>query len=63
MGAMVFYRFKCAKTYDSVPIAGPFISVGTLKDQIYELKQMGRGTDFDLVVTNAETNEGLAFYY
>ncbi|KAI4315233.1 hypothetical protein L6164_028067 [Bauhinia variegata] len=36
---------------------GPFISVGTLKEKIFESKHLGRGTDFDLVVTNAQTNE------
>ncbi|KAJ1422413.1 Zinc finger, RING/FYVE/PHD-type [Sesbania bispinosa] len=36
---------------------GPFISVGILKEKIFESKHLGRGTDFDLVVTNAQTNE------
>ncbi|XP_073043057.1 E3 ubiquitin ligase PARAQUAT TOLERANCE 3-like [Primulina eburnea] len=53
----VYYKFKSAKDYDSVAIDGNFIPVGHLKEKIFELKHLGRGTDFDLVVTNAQTNE------
>ena len=54
----VYYKFKSAKDFDSIPIDGHFITVGNLKEKIFEYKQLGRGTDFDLVVTNAQTNEG-----
>ncbi|KAJ4831593.1 hypothetical protein Tsubulata_015277 [Turnera subulata] len=53
----VYYKFKSARDYDSISMDGPFISVGTLKEKIFESKHLGRGTDFDLVVTNAQTNE------
>ncbi|GMJ00413.1 hypothetical protein like AT5G47430 [Hibiscus trionum] len=53
----VYYKFKSAKDFDSIAMDGPFISVGTLKEKIFESKHLGRGTDFDLVVTNAQTNE------
>ncbi|XP_057977019.1 E3 ubiquitin ligase PARAQUAT TOLERANCE 3-like isoform X2 [Malania oleifera] len=53
----VYYKFKSAKDYDSIPIDGHFISVLNLKEKIFESKHLGRGTDFDLVVTNAQTNE------
>lgn len=54
----VYYKFKSARDYDSVQLDGAFISVGALKEKIFESKHLGRGTDFDLVVTNAQTNEG-----
>lgn len=54
----VYYKFKSARDYDSVPMDGPFISVGALKEKIFESKHLGRGTDFDLVITNAQTDEG-----
>lgn len=54
----VYYKFKSAKDYDSIAIDGHFISVANLKEKIFESKHLGRGTDFDLVVTNAQTNEG-----
>ncbi|KAK1564314.1 hypothetical protein Q3G72_000461 [Acer saccharum] len=53
----VYYKFKSARDYDSISMDGPFISVGTLKEKIFESKHLGRGTDFDLLVTNAQTNE------
>ncbi|AES99521.2 E3 ubiquitin ligase PQT3-like isoform X2 [Medicago truncatula] len=53
----VYYKFKSAKDYYSIPMDGPFISVGTLKQSIFVSKRFGRGTDFDLLVTNAQTNE------
>ncbi|XP_071685930.1 E3 ubiquitin ligase PARAQUAT TOLERANCE 3-like [Rutidosis leptorrhynchoides] len=53
----VYYKFKSAKDYDSIAIDGHFITVACLKEKIYESKQLGRGTDYDLVVTNAQTNE------
>ncbi|CAN4109478.1 unnamed protein product [Withania somnifera] len=53
----VYFKFKSAKDYDSIPIDGHFITVGNLKEKIFESKHLGRGTDFDLVVTNAQTNE------
>ncbi|KAK7821538.1 e3 ubiquitin ligase pqt3-like [Quercus suber] len=53
----VYYKFKSAKDYDSIPMDGPFLSVGTLKEKIFESKHLSMGTDFDVVVTNAQTNE------
>ncbi|KAL2518151.1 DWNN domain [Abeliophyllum distichum] len=53
----VYYKFKSAKDYDSVAIDGHFISVGHLKEKIFESKHLGKGTDFDLLITNAQTNE------
>nr|GMD76434.1 zinc finger CCCH domain-containing protein 18-like isoform X1 [Ipomoea batatas] len=53
----VYFKFKSAKDYDSIPIDSHFIAVGNLKEKIFESKHLGRGTDFDLVVTNAQTNE------
>lgn len=58
----VYYKFKSAKDYDSVPMDGHFISVGHLKEKIFELKHLG-GTDFDLIVTNAQTNEGWFWFF
>lgn len=57
----VYYKFKSAKDYDSILIDGHFITLTNLKQQIFENKHLGRGTDFDLLVTNAQTGEGLFF--
>ncbi|WOK91578.1 hypothetical protein Cni_G00269 [Canna indica] len=53
----VYYKFKSAKDYDSIPIDGQFISVANLKERIFETKLFGKGTDFDLMISNAQTNE------
>ncbi|KAK3221338.1 hypothetical protein Dsin_008363 [Dipteronia sinensis] len=52
----VYYKFKSARDYDSISMDGPFTSVGTMKEKIFESKHLG-GTDLDLLVTNAKTNE------
>lgn len=65
----IYYKFKSARDYDTVAMDGPFISVGILKDKIFETKHLGTGKDLDIVVSNAQTNEGLyslshsVFYY
>ncbi|MCL7046282.1 hypothetical protein MKW94_006122, partial [Papaver nudicaule] len=53
----VYYKFKSAKDFNSIAIDGHFISVFNLKQQIFESKQLGKGTDFDLLITHAQTNE------
>ncbi|KAJ8492559.1 hypothetical protein OPV22_014280 [Ensete ventricosum] len=53
----VYYKFKSAKDYDSIPIEGQFISVANLKERIFETKLFGKGTDFDLMISNAQNNE------
>ncbi|CAN6439748.1 unnamed protein product [Victoria cruziana] len=53
----IYFKFKSARDYDSIPIDGHFISIGNLKEKIFESKHLGRGTDFDLVVSNPNTEE------
>ncbi|XP_059462991.1 E3 ubiquitin ligase PQT3-like isoform X2 [Corylus avellana] len=53
----VYYRYNSERLFDSIAINVPFISVGNFKERIFESKRFGRGKDFDLVVTNANSNE------
>ncbi|XP_015169980.1 uncharacterized RING finger protein P8B7.15c-like [Solanum tuberosum] len=53
----VYIKYKSCKDYDSIPILDHFISVGNLKSKIFESKRYGWGKDFDLLLTNAQTNE------
>ncbi|KAK4363052.1 hypothetical protein RND71_018293 [Anisodus tanguticus] len=53
----VYFKYKSAKDYDSIPIFDQFISVGNLKLKIFESKRYGKGKDFDLVITNSQTNQ------
>ncbi|KAG6525052.1 hypothetical protein ZIOFF_015004 [Zingiber officinale] len=57
----VYYKFKSAKAFDSIPIEGQFISVANLKERIFETKLYGKGNDFDLMISNAQSNEGWFF--
>lgn len=54
----VHYKFKSALEYDTVTFDGLHISVKDLKNAIIQQKRIGRSTDFDLQVTNAQTKEG-----
>lgn len=54
----VHYKFKSALEYDTVTFDGLHISVKDLKNAILQQKRIGKSTDFDLQVTNAQTKEG-----
>lgn len=54
----VHYKFKSALTFDTITFDGLHISVRDLKKEILQQKQIGRTADFDLQITNAQTNEG-----
>jgi len=54
----IYYKFKSSKDFDTLNIEGPHIALGKLKQQIITQKKLGKSGDFDLVVTNAQTNEG-----
>jgi len=53
----VHYKFKSAISYDTITFDGLHISLKDLKKAILHQKQIGKNTDFDLQVTNAQTNE------
>ena len=53
----VHYKFKSALEYDTVTFDGLHISVKDLKKAILQQKKIGKTSDFDLQVTNAQTKE------
>ncbi|KAI9208706.1 DWNN domain-containing protein [Polychytrium aggregatum] len=55
--SIVYYKFKAAKSFDTVIFDGTTISVFDLKKEIMQQKKLGKGTDFDLSIHNAETSE------
>ncbi|KAJ3016752.1 hypothetical protein HKX48_003883 [Thoreauomyces humboldtii] len=55
--SVVFYKFKSAKDYDTCTFDGTNISVFDLKREILVAKKLGKGTDFDLAVYHAQTND------
>ncbi|CAN4087492.1 unnamed protein product [Withania somnifera] len=52
----VYFKYKSALHYDSIPIVHPFISVANLKLSIFLSKRYGKGKDFDILITNSQTN-------
>ncbi|ORX53377.1 DWNN-domain-containing protein [Piromyces finnis] len=55
--SVIYYKFKSAKDYDTVTFDGISLSVFDLKHEIMISKKLGKGTDFDLSVYNAQTGE------
>jgi hypothetical protein len=54
----IFYKFKSSKDYDTALFDGVSLSVFDLKREIMLGKKLGAGTDFDLALHDAQTNEG-----
>lgn len=57
----VFYKFKSSLTHDTIQFDDLHISLQDFKKAVIQQKQLGKNTNFDLQVTNAETNEGISF--
>ncbi|XP_022751608.1 E3 ubiquitin ligase PARAQUAT TOLERANCE 3-like [Durio zibethinus] len=53
----VYYKFKSSKDFHSIPIDGPFISVSAFKDKIFASKRYGNGNDFDLLISDVQTDQ------
>lgn len=58
----IHYKFKSALDYDTITFDGLHISVSDLKKSIVFQKKLGKATDFDLRITNAQTNEGMLYF-
>ena len=54
----VHYKFKSSIDYDTATFDGIHISLGDLKKAITTQKKLGKVTDFEIQVTNAQTREG-----
>ncbi|PJF17588.1 hypothetical protein PSACC_02594 [Paramicrosporidium saccamoebae] len=50
-------EFKSAKDYDAYKFDGAGIPVWELKREIVQAKKLGKSTDFDLILTNAQSSE------
>ncbi|KAI9313480.1 DWNN domain-containing protein [Dichotomocladium elegans] len=57
--SVIYYKFKAAKDsdYDKYIFDGPGAYVFDVKREIIRAKKLGKGTDFDLAVYNAQTDE------
>ena len=58
MASSILYKFKSQKEPARVTFDGTGLTVFELKREIISLSQLGDGKDFDLLIYNADTNEG-----
>lgn len=58
MSSSIFFRFKSSKEATRIQFDGTSISVWDTKREIINSARLGDGTDFDLSIYNADTNEG-----
>ncbi|MBW0471010.1 hypothetical protein O181_010725 [Austropuccinia psidii MF-1] len=57
MSGHVYYRFKAQKDFQRIMFDGLGISVWDLKREIIQESKMGKGSDFDFAIYNADTEE------
>ena len=62
MASSVFYKFKSQKAESRVTFDGTGISVFDLKKEIILANSLGKANDFDLVVFDGSSGEGLSIY-
>ena len=58
MASSVFYKFKSQREESKVSFDGTSISVFELKKEIILANNLGKATDFDLVMFDGSTGEG-----
>lgn len=61
--SFIHYKFRSAKDVDTINFEGLGLPLWELKKEIIQAKRLGSANDFDLVVTNAQSNEGTKFSY
>lgn len=57
----IYYKLRSAKEsdYDVFTFDGPGATVFDLKREIIRAKKFGKGTEFDIAIYNAQTEEGI----
>ena len=59
MASSVFFRFKSQKEPSRATFDGTGISVFELKREIITTSGLGDGTDFELILSSDDNNEGI----
>jgi protein MPE1 len=60
MASSVFYKFKSQREESKVSFDGTGISVFELKKEIILANNLGKANDFDLIVFDGSSGEGLS---
>lgn len=58
MGSLIYYKFKSAKDYDVYRFEGAGVPVWELKAEIVNAKKLPKSSDYDLIVSNAQSQQG-----
>lgn len=58
----IHYKFRALKDYDTYLFEGAGVPVWELKQEIIAAKKLNRANDFDLIISNAQTNQGTTGY-
>lgn len=58
MGSLIYYKFKSAKDYDVYRFEGAGVPVWELKAEIVSAKKLPKSSDYDLIVSNAQSQQG-----
>jgi protein MPE1 len=57
--SFIHYKFRSAKEVNTITFEGLGLPLWELKREIVQAKRLTSANDFDLVVINAQNNEGL----
>lgn len=57
----IHYKFRSLKDYDTYTFEGAGVPVWELKQEIISAKKLNKANDFDLIISNAQTNQGNLF--
>lgn len=63
MSSSVFFRFKSQKEPSRITFDGTGISVFELKREIIALNRLGDGTNFELLISSEDSNEGACWEF
>lgn len=58
MTSAIHFKMKSEKDFSTLSFDGDFLKVSDLKLLVVEKRKLNYGDGFDLVITDAQTNEG-----
>ena len=61
--SFIHFKFVSNKNFDKIVFDGVTLTLSQLKKLIFEKSKLPSKLDFDLEITNADTNEGKTFFF
>jgi E3 ubiquitin-protein ligase RBBP6 len=62
MASAIHFKMKSEKDFSTLSFDGDFLKVSDLKLLVVEKRKLNYGDGFDLVITDAQTNEGMLWF-